>query len=55
MYKIVLNDKETNLFTDCLPDVKGDYLIFKFEGKEVLKMNKLISDYTVKEGKMYIK
>lgn len=44
-YKIFINEKETNLFTDSLPSIKGDYIVFTLNNKEVVKFNKFISSF----------
>lgn len=53
-YKIFINEKETNLFTDSLPSIKGDYIVFTLNNKEVVKFNKFISSFIFKNDKVIV-
>jgi hypothetical protein len=47
-YKIIIDQKETNLFTDGYPSIKGDYFVFTLNNKEVVKFNRFISSFIFK-------
>ena len=53
-YKIFINEKETNLFTDSLQSIKGYYIVFTLNNKEVVKFNKFISSFIFKNDKVIV-
>lgn len=53
-YKIFIDKKETNLFTDSYPVVKGDYIVFTLNNKDVIKFNKFISSFIFKNDKVIV-
>ena len=53
-YKIFIDKKETNLFTDSYPVVKGDYIVFTLNNKDVIKFNKFISSFIFKDDRVIV-